>query len=85
MPLLYVCTCPNFCLSVFLSPETATTKSWCMFSDMYIKRHLVLVAVNEVHCISDQFVHKSSTLCPSMVESSISAQVGNILNMADLP
>ena len=37
-----------------MSPETATTHPWCkMFSNNYVKKHLVLIAVDEAHCISD--------------------------------
>ena len=46
---------------VFMSPETATTNPWCrMFSDNYVKKHVVLVAVDEAHCISDWFVNKGN-------------------------
>ena len=41
-------------LVVFMSPECATSKPWCsVFEDKYVKKHLVLVAVDEAHCISD--------------------------------
>ena len=44
----------SMCIIVFMSPENATSKQWCtMFEDKYVKRHLVLIAVDEVHRISD--------------------------------
>ena len=49
-----------------MAPETATTKPWCtMFLESYVKKHLVLVAVDEAHCISDWSVRVSSRLLPS--------------------
>ena len=42
------------CIVVFMSPENATSKPWCtVFEDEYVKKNLVLVAVDEAHCISD--------------------------------
>ena len=55
----------HFYTLVFMAPETATTKPWfTMFSDNYIKKHLVLVPVDEAHCISDWFVNKGHDLQP---------------------
>ena len=42
------------CTVVFMSPENATSKPWCtIFEDKYVKKNLILVAVDEAHCISD--------------------------------
>ena len=46
-----------YCIVVFMSPENATSKPWCtMFEDKYVKRHLVLIVVDEAYCISDRSV-----------------------------
>ena len=64
MPPLYVEVCIFYTL-VLMAPETATTKPWCtMFSDKYIKKHLVLLAVDEAHCISDWSVDMGSHFLP---------------------
>ena len=39
---------------VLMSPEVATTAPWRgLFTTDYYKRHLVLVAVDEAHCIHE--------------------------------
>lgn len=44
-------------LVVFMSPETATSLPWIkLFSTSCYKRNLVLIAVDEAHCISDWLV-----------------------------
>ena len=44
-------------LLVFMSPEAATTKPWReLFKSPMFRKHLVLLAVDEAHCISEWYV-----------------------------
>ena len=54
MPVVFIMQCVLLPLVVFMSPECATSKPWCtVFEDKYVKKHLLLVAVDEAHCITD--------------------------------
>ena len=42
------------CFIVLMSPEVATTPPWRnLFSTSYYREHLVVVAVDEAHCIHE--------------------------------
>ncbi len=43
--------------TVFMSPECAVKPPWCtLFSTPYAKQNLVLIAVDEAHCVLDWLV-----------------------------
>ena len=44
-------------LVVFMSPETATSRPWRnLFSESYYRSHLVVLAVDEAHCVHEWLV-----------------------------
>ena len=47
---------PCVCV-VFISPEAATTRPWRkVFAETYFKSNLILLAVDEAHCITEWLV-----------------------------
>ena len=45
------------CLLVFMSPEIAVSGEWRkMFDSAYVKQQLVLIAIDEAHCIPEWLV-----------------------------
>ena len=50
----YDAMCIIIILPVFLSPENATRPPWRnIFQSPFFKKHLILVAVDEAHCIPE--------------------------------
>ena len=48
---------------VFMSPETAVSTEWRkVFTHSYVKQHLVLICIDEAHCISEWLVYIYSTI-----------------------
>ena len=44
---------------VFMSPESATTSPWKqLYKEKFLKQNLVVIAIDEAHCIQEWLVHK---------------------------